>query len=516
MNRRDFLWMAASAAAASGLPACAGRVRQNPRFTTNPFALGVASGYPTPDGVVLWTRLAPSPPEPLGGMSPEPVMVRWEIATDERMRRVVASGIESATAEWAFSVHAEPQGLEPGRDYWYRFTAGNARSVVGRTRTAPAAAASHARLRLALASCQQYEHGYYAAYRHMLDDDLDVIVHVGDYIYENSWGDGLVRRHDSEETYTLEDYRRRHALYRSDPDLAAAHAAYPWLVTWDDHEVDNDYVSETSRDGDDPHVFLARRAAAYRAFYEHLPLPRSAMPSSQEMRLYAQRAFGDLASLALLDQRQYRSRQACLPEGKWGGQRVVPCPELDDPSRTMLGGAQEQWLQATLLASRARWNLLAQGVVMSYVDEDPGEGRRYWSDAWGGYPPARKRLLDFLAERRITNPVVLSGDIHSFVAGVLNAIPEDPASPPVATELVTTSISSQGLPESLVRNIATNPNIAHVSSTHRGYLRLDLSRERLRADLVAMDDVTRRDSGKSTLATFVVEHGRPALVRAQV
>lgn len=514
MKRRDFLWIAAGAAAVGALPGCAGRVRQNPRFTTNPFSLGVASGYPTPDGVVLWTRLAPSPLERLGGMSAEAVTVRWEISTDEQMRRIVASGFESATADWAFSVHAEPRGLRPERDYWYRFTAGDARSVIGHTRTAPALSAAHPRLRLALASCQQYEHGYYAAYRHMLADQLDLVVHVGDYIYENSWGDQLIRRHEADEAYTLEDYRRRYALYRTDPDLAAAHAAYPWLVVWDDHEVDNDYVSDISRDGDDPHVFLARRAAAYRAFYEHLPLPRSTMPTSHDMRLYGRRAFGDLASIALLDQRQYRSRQACLPAGKWGGQRVVPCAELDDPSRTMLGGAQEQWLQATLTGSRARWNLLAQGVVMSYVDEDPGEGRRFWSDGWSGYPPARKRLLDFLAERRISNPVVLAGDIHSFVAGVLNATPDDPGSPAVATELVTTSISSQGLPDSLIRNIAANPNIAHVSSTHRGYLRIDVSRERLHADLIAMDDVTRRDSGRSTLAAFVVEHGRPAILRA--
>jgi alkaline phosphatase D len=261
-------------------------------------------------------------------------------------------------------------------------------------------------------------------------------------------------------------------------------------------------------------VFLARRAAAYRAFYEHLPLPRAAVPSSHWMRIYAQRAFGDLASIALLDQRQYRSRQVCTPAGKSGGQRVIPCADLDDPSRTMLGGEQERWLQSVLTASRARWNLLAQGVVMSYIDEDPGEGRRHWSDAWSGYPPARKRLLDFLAARRIANPVVLSGDIHSFIAGVLNAIPEDPGSPPVATELVTTSITSQGLPESIIANIAANPNIAHASSTHRGYARLDISRERLHADLIGLDDVTRPDSGRSTLAAFVIEHGKPALVRA--
>jgi alkaline phosphatase D len=514
LKRRDFLGLAAGAAVAGSLQGCAGRIRRRSRFASDPFTLGVASGYPTPDGIVLWTRLAPSPLEPLGGMSPEPATVGWEVATDEQMRRVVASGVESVVPEWGFSVHAELRGLAPGRDYWYRFAAGDARSAIGHTRTAPAISASIPRLRVALASCQQYEHGYYAAYRHMLSDQLDCIVHVGDYIYEHSWGDHLVRRHEAAESYTLEDYRARYALYRSDPDLAAAHAACPWLVMWDDHEVDNDYVSDISRDGADPHVFLARRAAAYRAFYEHMPLPRGAMPSSRGARLYAARAFGNLASVTLLDQRQYRSRQACRPEGKPGGQRVAPCAELDDPARTVLGAEQERWLQSTLLASRARWNLLAQGVLMSFVDEDPGEGRRFWSDGWSGYPPARKRLLDFLAERRIPNPVVLSGDIHSFVAGTLNVTPEDPGSPAVATELVTTSITSQGIPDHLVKNIAANPSIAYVSSAHRGYVRLDITRERVQAELIGLDDVARQDSARRTLAVFAVEHGKPAIVRA--
>jgi alkaline phosphatase D len=513
LKRRDFLRIAGSAAATSALAGCTGRTRPPRSFTADPFTLGVASGYPAPDGIVLWTRLAPSPLQPLGGMTPDPVQVRWEVAADDQMRRIVASGSATASAEWGFSVHAEPRGLAPARDYWYRFTAGGARSIIGRTRTAPALSAAMPRLRLALASCQQYEHGYYAAYRHMLADELDLVVHVGDYIYEHTWGDNLVRHHEADEAYTLEDYRKRYAFYRTDPDLATAHAAYPWLVMWDDHEVDNDYVDDVSRDGVEPQVFLARRAAAYRAFYEHMPLPRGAMPSAHRMRLYDVRKFGDLAGISLLDQRQYRSRQACTPPGRQGGQRITPCTALDDPARTMLGARQEQWLETTLAASRARWNLLAQGVVMSYIDEDPGDDRRLWNDGWSGYPPARQRLLAFLADRRIGNPVVLSGDIHSFVAGTLNATPEDPASPAVATELVTTSITSQGLPDRLVRNIAANPNIAHVSSTHRGYLRLDVTHERLRAELIGLDDVRRKDSGRSTLAAFAIEHGKAGVVR---
>lgn len=515
LKRRDFLRLAGHSAAAGALCSPVASVCARPRFRADPFALGVASGYPTADRVVLWTRLAPSPLEPNGGMSPETVPVRWEVATDPRMRNIVSRGTEYATPDWAFSVHAEPLGLEPARDYWYRFTAGDARSAIGRTRTAPSASASPARLRLAVASCQQYEHGYYAAYRHMLADELDLVVHVGDYIYELSWGERRVRHHEGGEAYTLEDYRRRHALYRSDPDLAAAHAAYPWLVTWDDHEVDNDYADSTSELDDEPELFLARRAAAYRAFYEHMPLPRAAVPFAHRMRLYAERAFGDLATICMLDQRQYRSAQACPRDGLRGANRVGDCAQLADPARTMLGDRQQRWLHARLAASRGRWNLLAQGVVMSHIDEDPGEGRRYWTDAWNGYPQARRRLLGFMAERRIANPVVLSGDIHTFIAGVLNETPEDPGSPAVGCELVTTSITSQGIPEQQARAIkALNPNIAFASSEHRGYLRLDITAQRLHADLIALDDVTQRESARHTVGSFVIEDGRGALVRA--
>jgi alkaline phosphatase D len=265
-SRRSFL-AGSLAAAVTGSLAHPSILRASvPRFTSNPFVLGVASGYPTASGVVLWTRIVPSPLEPGGGVAPDAVVpVQWEVAADDRMSKVVRRGTEYATAEWAHSVHAEVEGLEPARDYWYRFTVGDARSVVGRTRTAQALGAAASRLRVSVASCQHYEHGYFSAYRHMLADELDLIVHVGDYIYEFSYGDNPVRSHGTPEPYTLEDYRIRYAIYKSDPDLAAAHAAYPWLVTWDDHEVDNDYAGEVSEENDDPEIFLARRAAAYRA-----------------------------------------------------------------------------------------------------------------------------------------------------------------------------------------------------------------------------------------------------------
>ncbi len=486
------------------------------RFASNPFTLGVASGFPVATSVVLWTRIAPSPLEPGGGVPPGVVPVQWEIATDEKMTKVVRSGTEYATPEWAHSIHAEPVGLEPSRDYWYRFTAGGVQSPIGRTRTAAAFGAGPPRLRLAVVSCQHYEQGYFSAYRHMLADNLDLIVHVGDYIYELSWGENLVRRHGAPDTFTLEDYRARYALYKSDPDLAAAHAAYPWLVTWDDHEVANDYAGATSEDDDDPELFLARRAAAYRAYYEHMPLPRHAVPFGPNMRLYAQRSFGDLASIFMLDQRQYRSPEACPRPGRKGSNRVGgDCAELEDPSRTMLGTRQEQWLNAALSETRSRWNVLAQGTVMAHIDEDPGPGHRYWTDAWNGYPAARSRLLKSLSDRRVANPVVLSGDIHAFVVSRLNQDARDLASPVVASELVTTAVTSQGMAQKTLDEWRVgNPNLLLASSEARGYMRLDMTRERLLADLVALSSEKDPHSTTRIMKSFAVESGKPGPVPA--
>jgi alkaline phosphatase D len=395
-SRRHFLGGSLAVLSAGASPRWLGAAV--PRFDRDPFTLGVASGYPTDQSVVLWTRLAPSPLEPGGGVPPVIVPVEWEIAADDKMQRIVQRGTYFASPDWAHSVHVEPAGLEPAREYWYRFIAGGYRSPIGRTYTAPRVGAPQARLRIAVASCQQYEHGYYTAYRQMMADNVDLIVHTGDYIYEMSWGESKVRAHGSPECYTLEDYRARYALYKSDPHLAAAHASCPWLVTWDDHEVDNDYAGAVSEENDPPELFLARRAAAYRAYYEHMPLPRRAVPSGAHMRLYAQRAFGDLVALHMLDQRQYRSPIACPPPGRRGAWSVSNCPELQDSSRTKLGAAQEEWLFAALGSSRARWNLLAQGTVMAHIDEDPGPGHTYWTDGWNGYPAARDRLVNFLAE----------------------------------------------------------------------------------------------------------------------
>jgi alkaline phosphatase D len=515
-DRRDFLRALAAAGFSGALPACTAR-SSRPRFDADPFALGVASGYPTANGVVLWTRLAPEPARADGGLDPVPIAVRWAVARDETMREVVATGTATAAPEWAHSVHVEVDGLEPGRWYWYRFAAGEATSPVGRTRTAPPPGAATP-LRFAFSSCQHYEHGLFVAWRHAAADAPDLIAFLGDYIYETTWGREPARTHGAGEPYTLDEYRIRHALYRRDPDLRSAHAACPWIVTWDDHEVDNDYADDLPEDGMPRAAFLLRRAAAYRAYYEHMPLPARMRPDGPRMRLYTVVDWGATARFCVLDDRQYRSAQACPRPGRTGGSNTVDvdeCHALFDPRRTLLGPAQEQWLERQLARSAARWNVLAQQTPLAQFDQKPGPGRRAWTDGWDGYPAARRRLLGFVAERRIVNVVAIGGDVHSFNVSELKLDFDDPASPPVASEFVSSSITSLAWPQERVQQfLPDNPHIKLADSRFRGYVRVDVSPGAWRADLRAMDSVRTPEARASTLAAFVVESGRPGPQRA--
>jgi alkaline phosphatase D len=508
--RRRFLHALAALGAAQALPAGA---LAPARFAADPFTLGVASGYPSPHGVVLWTRLAPDPSRGDGGLDPVAIPVRWQISLDEGMRRVVADGVVEASPAWAHSVRVEVAGLEPGYWYWYRFAAGDAFSPIGRTRTAPAADASAPHLAFAFASCQHYEQGLFSAYRHIVADAPDLIAFLGDYIYEFSRIGATVRRHNAPEPYTLDAYRVRHALYKGDADLRAAHAACPWIVTWDDHEVDNDYADDRSEDGMDRALFLARRAAAYKAYYEHMPLPARMRPDGPHMRLYTQLGWGALARFFLLDDRQYRSHHACPRPERGGGSNTVDvaqCPRLLDAQRTMLGATQERWLEDALAESRARWNLLAQQTLMAQFDRLPGPGRRAWTDGWDGYPAARRRLLEFLAARHIANPVVLGGDVHMHTVADLKIDFDGPASPAVASEFTGTSITSQGPAMELIEQLLPdNPHILYAESRYRGYVRVAVTPRELRADLRGMRSVAIPDAPCDTLASFVVEDGRP-------
>ena len=508
-HRRQILLAAASLAIASPL-----RLLAQPRFQATPFTLGVASGYPLPDGVVLWTRLAPEPLNTSGngGMADAAVTVTWEVAADDAFRTIVRKGTALATAEWAHSVHVEIGGLQAARWYHYRFHAGEATSAVGRFRTAPAVDAANDHLRLALASCQHYEQGYFAAYRHMARENLDLVVHVGDYIYESSFGSNLVRSHASPEPFTLSGYRNRYALYKSDADLQAAHAAFPWLVTWDDHEVSNDYANDRSQRNDPPEVFLQRRAAAYQAYYEHMPLPAWARPRGPHAQLYGQSAFGQLAKISVLDDRQYRSHQVCARPGR-GGSVVVKaaeCPQRLSPDLSLLGVPQERWLHSTLEKPSPGWNVIAQQTLMAQrtraIDNDPA----YWTDGWDGYPKARERLLSHIAARDIKNTLVLGGDVHAGIVADLKVNFDDAQAPVVATEFVGTSIATQG-PGPKITEVALekNPHLKFYNGTQRGYTTFDLTPARCEVRMRTLSRITERDATVSDLAAFVVESGRP-------
>lgn len=479
------------------------------RFARDPFTLGVASGYPLPDGMVLWTRLAPDPLAPAGGMPPVNVPVRWEVARDPAFRAINAAGTVYATPDFAHAVHVEPYGLEPAREYWYRFHAGDATSPVGRTRTAPAADALPARLRIGVGCCQHYAHGFYTAYRQISADALDLFLHLGDYIYEANWGSGQVRSQGRTEPVTLADYRRHYALYRSDPDLQAAHASCPWLVVWDDHEVENDYAGARSENDDEPAWFLHRRAAAYRAYYEHMPLPRTMVPFGPHLRLHTRLDLGRLATLHMLDDRQYRSPQPCPRPGRAGSTFIGDdCRARLDPAATLLGERQERWLAAGLRGSTARWNLLGQQTLMAQA-AIPGEtGRVFYSDGWDGYPAARRRLLDLFAEGVCANPVVLGGDVHAFWVTDLKPDFDDPHAPVVASEFVTTSITSYPPPEPRIQAARrANPHVHFATGAHRGYLRLTLTEAQLLAELRSVSTVRDREAACTTIARYIVEDG---------
>ena len=516
LDRRAFLAGGAGALALSGCqtapaaePGAAEPAAHRPKLGYL-FALGVASGEPLPDGVVLWTRLAPDPLNG-GGMGPAPVPVRWEVADDEAMRRVVRRGTVLAHAAWAHALHVEVRGLAPDRIYWYRFSARGEASPVGRTRTAPAPAARPARLGFAVASCQDFQNGYYSAYRHMAREDIAFVLHLGDYIYEYAGNPARTRPHLGGETVTLADYRNRYAQYRTDPDLQAAHAAFPWLAVPDDHEVENDYADDQSEKRTPRAEFLRRRAAAYRAYYEHMPLRPAMAPRGAAIPLYRRRRFGTLVDLFLLDERQYRSDQAC-PGPRWGGQVVNPdkCAELADPRRTMLGAAQERWLSQGTARATGRWTVLGQQLLMASLIQPMQSGELgVWTDGWDGYPAARLRLANHLVAARVPNPVVLGGDIHSFWVTDIKRDYRDPRAPAIASEFVATSITSSGVPQVIVEAGMKLPYIKFAATRRHGYLRCTVTPRLWRTDLQTVDTIARPDARLATLKSFVVEAGRP-------
>ncbi len=505
-SRRRFLARGAGAAAVlfAG-PAAA--FAADWRAKAFPFALGVASGDPLPDGFVLWTRLCADPLR-ADSLPPEAIPVAWEVAEDEALKRIVKRGQAVATPELAHTLHVEVSGLRPSRDYFYRFIAGGERSGIGRSRTAPAPGASP-KLNLGVVSCQHYETGFYTAYRHLTSEALDVVVHLGDYIYEGASATS-VRKHEALEPMTLDAYRARYATYKMDLDLQAAHARFPFIATWDDHEVDNNYAGAIAEDQAPQDAFLKRRAAAYQAYYEHLPLRKSALPLGPDATLYRRIRYGQTAELFVLDTRQYRSDQPC------GDGRKPRCAENLDPRAAMLGEAQERWLFESLRGSQPRWPLIANQVAFAQLDSQPGPESIYPMDKWDGYPVARQRVLDFLRQTKLA-PVVLTGDMHVNMAADLLADFDDPRSACVGSELLGTSISSGGdgqdLPPWAAAILEANAHVRFFN-TQRGYLRLLVTPDRVSADYRVVPFVTRPDAPIATRASFVIERERPGLQKA--
>ena len=513
MDRRHLLKLAWATAAASSLPRSSWSQQ---RFTRDPFAIGVASGSPLADSVVLWTRL-------VGDLPAQPVPVRWEVAHDEQFTRIARRGEQQALPELAHSVHAEVAGLDPDRWYFYRFMAGDAVSTVGRTRTLPAPGAAASRLRLAYASCQRWDHGYFNAYRHMLAEDLDLVLFLGDYIYEYPGDSRSVRRPTGGYTTTLDEYRERYALHRSEAGLQAMHAACPWLVTWDDHEVQNDYAGLVAGSGPGVAHFAERRAAAYQAYYEHMPLRASVLTraveglrSGAETRLYSQQRFGGLANIVLVDDRQYRDAQACTPGGRLGSGTLDPasCAIWEDPKRTLLGPAQEQWLDGVFAQGGATWTVVGLQTLFGPRDFLPGAGRKLWNDGWDGYAAARRRFTETLQRHRTPNPVLLGGDVHENWVGHVKADYARADSAAIGVEFCGTSITSRSVDYDVAPVLAENPHFVFADNKRKGYGVVEFTPQRLTTTLRVVDDVTRPESKIETLAAFTVEAGHARIEKA--
>lgn len=516
-TRRQFLTWSALVGALAFTPELAGTTAtagaQSVVTPDYPFRLGVASGDPLPDSVVLWTRLATDPFAPLGGMTPGVVPVRWQISADERFSSITREGIDLATEFDGWSIHVDVRGLEPAREYFYRFLVGPHASPVGRTKTAPALGQPLSKLDFAWASCQKWEDGYFGAYQDLAASNLDVVFFLGDYIYEYAIKDEGARQGEprtesaARETMVLSDYRDRYALYKADENLAAAHASAPFVSTFDDHEVDNNWASQISQDDDDPREFLLRRADAFKAWWENTPVRANLKPVGPDMTVYRRFSFGDLVDFSVLDTRQYRSDQA------HGDGEHAQDAETADPSRTITGAAQEKWILDGF-ASPSRWNFLAHQTVISDLARGLGSDRKVGMDPWSGYEASRHRILDGARDRGTKNVASIVGDIHRTIVSELRRDYQDQASPIQGVEIATTSIASgkDGADvDSAGAAIAeASPHVKY-GNARRGYLRGTLTNTEWRSEVRVLDRVSTPGASVRTAATVTVPEGRPEI-----
>jgi alkaline phosphatase D len=469
------------------------------KLSGDPFALGVASGDPLTDAVILWTRLAPDPLKPeTGGMPADPVDVIWELAADDRFAKLVASGVATAEPKYGHSLHVDATGLDPATDFHYRFRVGEWTSPVGRTRTL--AEGSPKRFALAVANCQMFETGAYGAYRHMVDEDVDLVLHLGDYIYEYAAIPGDRSPAPAGIVTTLDDYRLRYASYKADPDLQAAHARFPFVCTWDDHDVANNYMGDVVPGTPDPTEALARKAAAYQVWWENLPV-RLDPPTGPDVPIYRSATIGDLARLYVLDERQDAALPPCRPDPQ-DTTDFGDCAERTGEDRTRLGDAQERWLGDELARGGVTWNLLGNPVVLGGIDVGT-TGPAFWLDTWDGFPQARQRLIDQLAG--VDNPVVLTGDYHQGMVIDVHRTPFDQSTPVVAPEFMSPAISSLNFTQDASPR---TPQLRQQMDIH-GYLTVAATTEELTATFRAVADVGRADTDITTAATWKVTAGNP-------
>ena len=493
---------------ATGLSAATVAAQTTPTTTT--FAHGVASGDPLVNRVIIWTRVSPMNPQ-------EQVTVEWFIAEDAAFRRVLQRGMTSTHIGFDFTVKVDVTRLDPNTTYYYRFAALGAQSVIGRTKTLPQGTVD--RVRFAVTSCSNYPYGFFNAYRMIANRaDLDCVLHLGDYIYEyaeGQYGTGApIGRAPlpNKEIVTLDDYRQRYAQYRTDADLQDAHRQHPWIVVWDDHESTNNSWTDGAQnhqpgtEGD----WSTRRAVATQAWFEWLPVRENPFLNNEIYRTFR---FGDLMDLSMLDTRLAGRSVQVGPTS----------PLLPDPSRSMLGADQEAWLYQELLSSQnrsTRWRVVGQQVMMGQL-LNPADGNIFNPDQWDGYPLARNRFLNHLTTNQIGNVVVLTGDIHSSWGNEITANPVMPNGfTPRCVEFVTPAVTSPGIDDRAqatgfqLQIGATHPHVKYVELFRRGYMLVDIDKDRAQAEFYHVATITERKAEEEFARALQTANGVSRLTPA--
>ena len=499
---------------------------------------GVASGDPRPDGMVLWTRIPEMAQPSLGGA----IAVHYEVATAPLfpVGSIVAAGEAVTDGSVDYTVKVIAEGLAPATRYYYRFSTDTGyQSVVGRTKTAPAPGVYPQAVSFAFVSCQNFTQGFYTVYAYLAQEQVDFCVHLGDNIYERGHA-GLTHGYVREDLIggglatDLATYRQKYQLYLSDPYLREVRRRFPWVVLWDDHELYNNYAGPQVSQQDPQ-----RQRDAYTAFLEYMPVqptePLSA-DTPPRVQLYRQLAFGDLLEVFALDERQYRDGAVCRRDMLSPG-----CPELEEPTRTMLGAEQRSWMQSGLQASKAQWKCLLNQVMMmrfAVIDQRESNGSRlplsilrqpvaidedvYVNlDAWDGYPSERAGLLQFIADQGIRNVVACTGDVHNCFAGILRPDFEDSTSPATAIECVGGSVSSFGTAETTGLDLTipsrkrvpqVNPHINYLDLKYHVYTKVIVSPEQMDIRYIAVDTVSQPAAHAFLLQGFSVPNGESRLI----